>query len=92
MVFSFSKLSFNFTTSKQWKQGLKSSQNEQIVLMFFQIKIIAKNDRVPSLKIEDDLQEELLTKLKSSTEFENHPKGRIRVFYIFGIFNQFLYN
>ena len=33
-------------------------------------------------KIEDDLQEELLTKLKSSTVFENHPKGRI--------FNQFL--
>ena len=50
--------------------------------MFFQIKIIAKNDRVPSLKIEDDLQEELLTKLKSSTVFENHPKGRIRVFLI----------
>ena len=49
--------------------------------MFFQIKIIAKNDRVPSLKIEDDLQEELLTKLKSSTVFENHPKGRIRVFF-----------
>ena len=27
------KLSFNFTTSKQWKQGLKSSQSEQIATL-----------------------------------------------------------